>query len=128
MQQVLNHDAVRREYGLGDDLPRWIDMGTPFKPTHPTEWSWTMQTTNLGGWNRIEARRRVWSDPAGGPGYWVDLPGEQVKLVVVNTSGTTVRHPVLDGLVFPDAAAAYEAAWDEGLLKLRMHPPMNLRR
>lgn len=113
-----------RTYGFGDRLPDFVDLGVAFKPTSHTEWSWTVRTVDRV-WNHVTVACSAWVGPAGGPGKWVLLPGDQVRMVVCNTKGVTVRHPVLDGLLMPNEAAAYRVLWDAGLLGVTVFPPLN---
>lgn len=115
---------VRHEYGPGEELPDFVDLSFPLMATRKDAPGWTIAAGADPVWSHVAAMGVEWSDDAG---HWVPVRDNGVQLIVTCVAGERFgdRHPELDRKWFPDAASAYRAAWDAGLLKAYVFPPRN---
>jgi hypothetical protein len=82
-------DDVRADefHGPQDDVPAGVDLCIG--------WSVVDRAAIDPAWNHVAAMRVEWSEAAGRPGHWVELPnGESVLIVTARKKGQ--RHPALD--------------------------------
>jgi hypothetical protein len=110
---------TRHVYGPGEQVPEGVDLAVTVGP-------WWTVTGADPVWNHVAAMRVDWSDPAGGPGHWVALPGDEALLIVTSYSESR-RHPELDRTRWPSAGAAMRAAWAAGLLGVIVFPDLRRR-
>lgn len=114
--EISDHLPTRNVYGPGDEVPEGVDLGVAVGP-----W-WTVTCVDQV-WSHVAAMHDEWSDPDGGPGYWVPLPAGQALLIVTSRDGER-RHPELDRTRHASATAAMQTAWDAGLLGVIVFPDL----
>ena len=68
--ETSEHLPTRHVFNRDDGVPEGVDLAVTAGP-----W-WTVTAVDPV-WNHVAAMHSEWSDPDGGPGYWVPLPDGQ---------------------------------------------------
>lgn len=116
---------VRHEYEAREELPGFVDLGRTNVKAGRTEPGWLVMAGADPKWDHVAATKSERSEPGG---RYVPLPDGEARLVVTCTvSGHEAygeRHPEWDGKRFGSVGEAYRFAYDRGLLRVNIYPPM----